>query len=78
MLGNYLQQMTFSDAFFLGALRVKHTFLYDQKNPLIEMAILATYNNRFKNDNKNVLITHCVLASIFMSQKAYSNIRCFN
>ena len=23
MLGNYLQQMTFSDAFFLGTLRVK-------------------------------------------------------
>ena len=23
MLGNYLQQMTFTDAFFLGALRVK-------------------------------------------------------
>ena len=24
MLGNYLQQMTFSDAFFLGALGVSH------------------------------------------------------
>ena len=28
MLGNYLQQTTFSDAFFLGALRVK-SFSFD-------------------------------------------------
>ena len=34
MLCNYLQQTTFSDAFFLGALRVKHVkllFFRDQK-----------------------------------------------
>ena len=27
MIGNYLQQTTFSDSFFLGALRVKHILL---------------------------------------------------
>ena len=27
MLGNYLQQTKFSDAFFLGALRVKYTYI---------------------------------------------------
>ena len=29
MLGNYLQQTTFSDAFFLGALRVKYSIIKD-------------------------------------------------
>ena len=29
MVGNFLQQMTFSNAFFLGALRVKCTFTCD-------------------------------------------------
>ena len=33
MLGNYLQQTTFSDAFFLGALRVKDPSEYGQKLP---------------------------------------------
>ena len=34
MLGIYLQQMTFSDAFFLGALRVKGTISVLKVNPL--------------------------------------------
>ena len=31
-LGNYLQQMTFSDAFFLGALRVKYCNINEMCN----------------------------------------------
>ena len=34
MLGNYLQQTTFSDAFFLGALRIKHDFLSEKNGVL--------------------------------------------
>ena len=47
MLGNYLQQMTsadeISDAFFLGALRLKFV-LCAQKDHLIEMVLLSTDN----------------------------------
>ena len=35
MLSNYLQQTTFSDAFFLGALRVNTSTLYDHGKQMI-------------------------------------------
>ena len=43
MLGNYLQQTTFSDAFFSWRFRLTYV-LGAQKNRLIETVLLSTHN----------------------------------
>ena len=70
MLDNYLQQMTFSDAFFLGALRVKQVFKVQAiKIPLYYNIYL--YPHRVQADQVLHCFTllHYILHTISDSQR---------
>ena len=45
MLGNYLQQTTFSDAFFLGALRVIYISIYHNYEIQFDLILHVSVNN---------------------------------